>query len=413
MKLALCAIALALVGAVDKDKETWPITLRAAIRIGLDNGEIVRVIWQGKQATPVSNCFGPPTAAIPPPSLIPIDLPKGMHSDRSSLIIGRLNADVSIPRFKSAVMASIRSINRQYWSLAEAHAALWSAEQTVNLAQEAVKFEEAEMLSAPGRGNPAIAELADIAPRLDKFQKALANRKAEVADAERQLRKLLGLPQSDNRQIIPVDHPIKEHVIFDRAECLEVMMQKQPDIIQQKALRHLADQKLSEARNAITSASTNPLARHDNDVNLASAQPSPRSNHPLANTRTAQYAVIRSQEFLDQVVQQTAQSLDRALRDVETEYQSYAKTRRLRNAAEKRLEAQRAYWEEGRITADRYLDAVEQYGTLLTSEHHHLSAYNAALAFVSECKGTLLEDQNIIVAEPQRVARASAAPAPK
>jgi outer membrane protein TolC len=123
--------------------------------------------------------------------------------------------------------------------------------------------------------------------------------------------------------------------------------------------------------------------------------------------------VIRSQEFLDQVVQQTTQSLDRALRDVETEYQSYAKTRRLRNAAEKRLEAQRAYWEEGRITADRYLDAVEQYGTLLTSEHHHLSAYNAALAFVSECKGTLLEDQNIIVAEPQRVARASAAPAPK
>ncbi len=407
MKLALCAIALALAGADDKDKETWPITLLAAIRIGLDNCEIVRVIWQGKQATPVGNCFGPPTSAIPPPSPIPIDLPKGMRSDRSSLIIGRLNANVSIPRFKSAVMASICSINRQYWSLTEAHAALWAAEQTVNLARETVKFEEAT------EHHGGAADVAEARQRLEAFQKVLAGRKTEVDKSERQFRELLGLPQSDDRQIIPVDHPIKEHVIFDRAECLEVMMQKQPDIIQQKALRHLADQKLTEARNAITAASTNPLAHRDNDVNLASTQPSPRSNHPLANTRAAQYAVIRSQEFLDQVVQQTTQSLDRAIREVETEYQRYAKTRRLRNAAEKRLEAQRAYWEEGRITADRYLDAVEQYATLLTSEHHHLSAYNAALAFVNECKGTLLEDQNIVVAEPHRVARASAAAAPK
>jgi outer membrane protein TolC len=409
MKLAWCAIALAFASADAQEKETWRLTLREAIQIGLDNSEIVRVIAQGKQATPVGNCFGPPTAAIPPPSPSSIDLPKGMHSDRSSLLIGRLNADVSIPRFKSAVMASIRSINRQYLSLAEARAALWAAEQTVNLGQEVVRFEETDMMNYHG----GIQSVAEATQRLEAFQKVLARRKTEVDKSERQLRQLLGLPQFDNRQIIPVDHPIKEHVIFDRAECLEVMMQKQPDIIQQKALRHLADQKLTEARNAITAASTNPLAHHDNDVNLASTQPSPRSNHPLTNTRTAQYAVTRSQESLDQVVQQSTQSLDQALREVETEYQSYAKTRRLRNAAEKRLEAQWSYWEEGRITADRYLDAVEQYATLLTSEHQHLSAYNAALAVVSECKGTLLEDQNIVVAEPHRVARASAADAPK
>lgn len=177
MKLAWCAIALALAGAGEKDKETWPLTLRDAIRIGLDNSEIVRVIFQGKAAIPIGNCFGPPCAAIPP---IPIDLPKGIQIDRSSLVIGRLNADVSIPRFESAVMADIRSINRQYWSLAEAYAALWTAAQTVHLGQEVVSIEQAN-LTLPHGG---IADVAEAAQRLEAFQKVLASRKTEVQTSE-------------------------------------------------------------------------------------------------------------------------------------------------------------------------------------------------------------------------------------
>ena len=304
-------------------------------------------------------------------------------------------------------MAVIRSIDRQYWSLAEAHAARWAAAQTVHMAQEVVGFEQAHLTLCRGGG---IADLAEATQRLEKLETTLADRKADTEKAERQLRQILGLPLSDGREIISVDHPIKLHVVFDRPECLETMMQNQPDIIQQKAITDLATQKLAEMRKAFADGSLKPEIRHDNDVNLASTQPPSRSNHPLANTRAAQYAVIRSQEALNQVVQQTTQALDHALRDVETEYQGYTKTRRVRNAAEKRLEAQRAYWEEGRITADRYLDAVEQYANLMTSEHHHLSAYNAALAVVSECKGTLLEDQNIVVAELYPVVRASVHP---
>ena len=236
------------------------------------------------------------------------------------------------------------------------------------------------------------------------------SRKADADKAERQLRQLLGLPLSDSREMIPVDHPIKLHVVFDRAESLEIMKQTLPDIIQQKEITDLATRKLAETRKAFADGSLKPEIRNDSDVNLASTQPPSRSNHPLANTRAVQYAVIRSQEGLDQVVRQTTQALDLALRAVETEYQGYAKTRRLRNAGEQRLNSQRAYWEEGRITADRYLDAVEQYLTLLTSEHHHLAAYNAALAVVSECRGTLLEDQNIVVTEFYPVARARAHP---
>jgi hypothetical protein len=36
----------------------------------------------------------------------------------------------------------------------------------------------------------------------------------------------------------------------------------------------------------------------------------------------------------------------------------------------------------------------------VAAEHQYLAAYNSAIAFLSECKGTLLKDDNIIVAEP-------------
>jgi hypothetical protein len=45
---------------------------------------------------------------------------------------------------------------------------------------------------------------------------------------------------------------------------------------------------------------------------------------------------------------------------------------------------------------------VEQWATLVANEHRYLATYNSAIVFLSECKGTLLADHNIIVAEPHR-----------
>ena len=105
---------------------------------------------------------------------------------------------------------------------------------------------------------------------------------------------------------------------------------------------------------------------------------------------------------MKQVIHQTTHSLARGFLEVDATYKSYATAKRLRNKAEKRLEVQRARWEEGRITSDRFLDAVDQYAAAVAAEHQFLAAYNSAIAFLSECKGTLLADHNIIVVESQR-----------
>jgi hypothetical protein len=120
----------------------------------------------------------------------------------------------------------------------------------------------------------------------------------------------------------------------------------------------------------------------------------------LANTRQAQHILRRLRAFERRVVRQRSHSLKRSFLEVDANYKQYQTAQRLRVAAAQRLDAQCSYYEEGRITIDRFLDAISQYATAVATEHQHLATYNIALAALGEAKGTLLADRNIVVVEP-------------
>ncbi len=125
---------------------------------------------------------------------------------------------------------------------------------------------------------------------------------------------------------------------------------------------------------------------------------------PLANSRQAQYFLLRSRAYLKQIEHQTTHSLARSFLEVDANYKQFKTSSRLRTAAAQRLDAQRAYYKEGRITIDRFLDAVSQYAAAVATEAQYRSTYNVSLAALAEAKGTLLADRNIAIAEgPRRV----------
>jgi hypothetical protein len=75
--------------------------------------------------------------------------------------------------------------------------------------------------------------------------------------------------------------------------------------------------------------------------------------------------------------------------------------------------AQRAYYEEGRITIDRFLDAASQYAIAAATEAQYKATYNISIVALKEAKGTLLADYGILVAEPKpRKAVAASQPKP-
>ena len=308
------------------------------------------------------------------------------------------------------------------------------------MAKEVLDREQAEL--ATGRGT--VADVAEAQQRLEQFELDLVTRTSDVITTERQLRNLLGLPPADNRRIIPVTPPTEARVEPDWDSSLCEMIAHQPDIVQQRTLVRLAELGLLIARNqllpvlgldalddlqalgskfdypAIFSGSHDPQLpprvgrEQEKAPATATGGESPRGflswqtgytfpmetgRYPLANSRQAQYILLRSRAYYQQVVHQTTHSLARFFLEIDANHKQFRTASRLRQAAAQRLDAQRAYYEEGRITIDRYLDAISQYATAVATEAQYRTTYNISIAALEEAKGTLLAYDNIVVAE--------------
>jgi len=269
-------------------------------------------------------------------------------------------------RFKAKVMAHVRSIEQGYWSLAQKQVELWSSETAVALGEEVLKREQSSL--EDGR-----LDVAGAQQGLEKFRRDLVARTSDVITAERQLRNIIGLPPADNRRIVPDTAPIEAKMEPDWDACLAEMHEKQPDIARQKEVMRTASL-----------------------GNLGSLTPSVTNDHVI------RAEIQRQKAFLDQIVHHTTHSLARMFVEFDANYKQFRTASRLRAAAAQRREAQQAFYEEGRITTDRYLDAVAQFTDAVAREAQFKTAYNVSIVALEEAKGTLLEHDKIAVAEVSR-----------
>ena len=121
---------------------------------------------------------------------------------------------------------------------------------------------------------------------------------------------------------------------------------------------------------------------------------------PLANNRQAQYTApaadgpSSSRSFTRRPTQ-----LARFFLEVDSNYKLFKTAGRLKAAAKQRLDAQAAFYENGTITIDRYLDAVNRWATAVAQEADFRTRYNTSIAALEEAKGTLLAYDNIALAE--------------
>ena len=69
------------------------------------------------------------------------------------------------------------------------------------------------------------------------------------------------------------------------------------------------------------------------------------------------------------------------------------------------------FYEEGRITIDRYLDAVSQYASAVAQEAQFKTTYNISIVALEEAKGTLLAYDNIAWPKARTRGRRTSRPA--
>jgi len=377
--------------------------------------------------------------------------PSGLEANRAPIVIARLNADAAVWNFKAAIMAHVRSIEQQYWALSQQQIQLWSRETAVKLGEEIVRRERAELEA--GRGTTA--DVAEAQQNLERFQLAYITATSDVLTTERQLRNILGLPPADNRRIIPVTAPVEARIEPDWDSSLAQMLAFQPDIVQQQLLVRLTELQLLVARNQLLPQlnldalyqfnglgrtldksegvmtgtairAIDPLISQRQRASGLNANPGLYKDfqqwqigltyivpigfrNALANTRAAQYQLLRQRAFLQQIVHQTTHSLARFFLEVDANYKQFKTAQRLRQAAQIRLESARAYYEEGKtgFTIDRLLDAVSQYADAIAQEAQFKTTYNTSIVALEEAKGTLLAYDNIAVAEGPSPRKAS------
>src|SRR5262249_14007557 len=143
------------------------------------------------------------------------------------IVISRLNPDVDPWRFKTEALAKVRSVEQQYWNLAQAHAWFRATDRAAALSREVLEREEAGL--AVGRGT--FADVAEAAQRLEQFLLDRVTRNSDVNTTEVGLRRLLGLPPADNRRIIPVTPANEAHVEHDWETCFREMSEQQPELV--------------------------------------------------------------------------------------------------------------------------------------------------------------------------------------
>src|SRR5437764_394840 len=103
-------------------RDDWALTLPAAIRLALDNSEIVRVISFGVCGLG-SQCFEITDPEFDIRKFMPDvrfpEKPEGPAAAAKPVVIAPVNSGVDRVQFRSEVMAEVRSVEHQYWTLAQ------------------------------------------------------------------------------------------------------------------------------------------------------------------------------------------------------------------------------------------------------------------------------------------------------
>jgi|GEM_PF-2643227 len=376
MNAVLIASVLSLVGVGDLPDqgrkpaaETWELGLAEAIRIGLVNSEVIRV----DSSEDVPNCCPDSKGDV-----------CRSQCRGAAVKIRWKNGVADEQRFKSEVMAHIRSVEQVYWELVQRQTSLSASEEAVASTEKILAEARAEIKL----GRSDAAEVAEIEQRLAQFTLDLETASSNLAGTVRRLRNLLGLPASDSRQIVATTPPVESHCKPDWNECLSTMKAMQPDIVgQRKFVMRAAFHLFTVQGGAFL-------------VNLI--DPSDASAITTADLRSTRYTLMKQKAYLDQIVHQTTRSLARFFRELDAGYKHLQMSNRLRIAAKSRLETQRAFYGEGRLTVNRYLDAVGEYARAITQEAQSKATYNIAIVALEEAKGTLLAYDNITVVDSPR-----------
>jgi outer membrane protein TolC len=340
----------------------------------------------------------------------------GFQVNTAPIVIARLNTEQSYFQYKDNVQQLVLGTVAAYWSLVQARVNLWARRIQEQQSKEAYERERARLKT----GFSDVGTASQTRVTYNQFRANRIAAEADVLTREGTLRNLLFLPPNDDRQIIPSSVPATQRLPHGWDALVRLAEQRRPDIVELKIIVEADQVRLLQAENqalprldAVALYRWNGLSGempNEEEISTRAGQFTDWSvginfSVPLglrqgrAQARQQKLLITRDRANVEQQVHLAVHQLAATLRDLDSAYEQYLAFKETRVAADINLRVQNEKFRTGQTIYLNVLQALNDWGTAVSSEAQQLLIYNTALATLEQQTGTILETHGLVFAE--------------
>jgi len=347
----------------------------------------------------------------------------------NGVVLARIKTDIALADFESAVRDLVRDTEDAYWQLYFAYRSLDAQTAAYEAALRSWRTVQDQLEAGTADGEQEALARAAYYQTKAAMRNALGGGEdvPGVHSAERNLRKLMGIPANDGRLIRPADEPSVAQRIFDWQDSIDLALDRRVELRKQRWLVKQRESELIASKNFL-------LARVDliglyrwrgfgddllgnRDIPNGSAVSSLWTGdlqgwqlgleYSTALGRRREHAVVRGAEL--RLARERAQLRNKELligNDLSSQFGQMDRTYEVardnfnRTIAERtRLKAAQAKYDAGQELLEFVLNAQQSTADADSQYYQTLVDYNLAVSSMHYVRGTYLDYMGVRLAE--------------
>lgn len=341
----------------------------------------------------------------------------GVEFNRSRIMIARAQHEQAIQNFAVSVQTLVRDVENAYWQLYFTYQDQYSRDTGLKQALSTWQKEKNKFIVGAS-GSPDVAQARE---QFERFRGEKIRALLRIENAERSLRRLLGLPPEDGKLLLPKDEPSIAEFEPNWEQGVQELFENRPDMTAQRFAIRAAEVNLMRQKNGLlpdlSVSGIYAVSGLDNQFDQSLGQLfgnhfglwnlGLRYRRPLgeraanSGVRNAQLALSRERLTLTNLAQNGMHDLMEAYQNIVANYDVIQSTKDQREAAREQLVSRWQYYLLGKATIDLVLDAQTRFSEAIRDEAQAIAQYNQAIAQWEFSKGTILRNDNVVLAEEQ------------
>lgn len=352
--------------------------------------------------------------------------PNSVPGQYNGVLIGRLNEDISLADFETAVIELVADVEQAYWDLYAAYRVLDTLVKGRAAALQTFQYQQVRLEVGTGRADEEAQARSQYYDFQAQTEAALGGATGLYA-AEQQLRYLVGLAATDGELIRPTTEPTDTKVVYDWESALSQALDRRVEIRRQRLDVKRRELELVAARLNVrprldflgqyrwrglgnhligdSSSSLDNLYGTITSGRYQEAQAGFELSFPVG-FRTASLALSHARLSLQReraVLAETelfvSHELTNASRQVALTHQLLETNYNRFVADLRQVDVLRRRWIDGNDNINFYLQAQRQVVTSAASFYQSLTNYNIAIRDLHRQKGSLLAYNRVFMAE--------------